>query len=214
MPRPAEMAATAGTAVSGYAGRLVQAGIPVPARGKFVLVNIPAYELIAFEDGEVALRSRVVVGRPATPTPELETPMEAVTFNPSWTPTPAMVRFEGARFAPPGPNNPLGQVLFQLDNDALIFLHDTNDRSYFDRSGRALSHGCIRVQQARALAAWVLDTPQNEIVEMIRGRSTRSVPLPAPVPVSLVYRTSLPAEDGGTATYPDIYGHGAEAAGR
>ncbi len=82
-------------------------GVDVPSRGRFVLVNIPSFELIAFENGDPVLRSRVVVGRRATPTPELETAIVAVKFNPSWTPTPAMMRWEGARYMPPGPRNPL-----------------------------------------------------------------------------------------------------------
>ena len=189
-----------------YLAALQTAGVTVPPSGKFILVNIPAFALVAFQDGAPVLRSRVVVGKPETPTPELETSLYAVTFNPSWTPTPAMRRFEGARFAPPGPANPLGQVLFALDNDALIFMHDTNDRSYFARAQRALSHGCVRVQEARALAAWALDMSAGEISALVRSGVTRSLPLASPIAVSLVYRTRFPEEGGGVTVYPDIYG--------
>ena len=193
-----------------YAGVLAHNGIAVPERGKFILVNIPAFELVAFEDVNAVLRSRVIVGRPATPTPELVSAMHAVTFNPSWTPTPSMVRYEGLRRMPPGPNNPLGQILFELDNDELIFLHDTNDRSLFDRPQRALSHGCIRVQQARALAAWVLGTSEAEVATMVQ-KGSHSVPLVTAIPVSLAYHTRFPDETGRIATYPDIYGRGQTA---
>lgn len=171
-----------------------------------MLVNIPAFELIALEDGRPVLRSRIIVGRPSTPTPELLSSLYAVRFNPSWTPTPAMVRYEGARPAPPGPNNPLGRILFELDNDELIFLHDTNDRSLFDRPDGALSHGCVRVEQARALAGWVLGKSDSDVAEMIASGVTRSVSLPTPIPVLLAYRTRFPQEDGTVRTYPDIYG--------
>jgi murein L,D-transpeptidase YcbB/YkuD len=190
---------------AGYAGVLARNGIAAPERGKFILVNIPAFELVALEDGNAVLRSRVIVGRPATPTPELTSAMHAVTFNPSWTPTPSMVRHEGLRRMPPGPNNPLGQILFELDNDELIFLHDTNDRSLFDRPQRALSHGCIRVQQARALAAWALGTSETEVAAMV-GQGSHSVPLATAIPVLLAYHTRFPDETGRIATYPDIYG--------
>lgn len=201
-------AAAAPVRPTGYAGVLAGNGIhlDVPSQGKFILVNIPGFELIALQDGVPALRSRVVVGRPATPTPELLSSMFAVKFNPSWTPTPSMIRNEGARFVPPGPNNPLGRILFELDNAELIFLHDTNDSSFFDRRQRALSHGCVRVQQARALAAWVLEVPEARIDAMVAGRDTHAVPLPRPVPVSFVYYTRFPDEDGRIATYPDVYG--------
>ena len=39
----------------------------IPARGKFILVNIPSFELIALQDGVPVLRSRVVVGRECRP---------------------------------------------------------------------------------------------------------------------------------------------------
>lgn len=158
---------------------------PVPAPGKSVLVDIAAFELVALQDGLPVFRSRVIVGRPGTPTPELTSNMYAIKFSPSWTPTPAMIRNEGARYMPPGPRNPLGRILFQLDNDQLIYLHDTNDRSLFKRDDRALSHGCVRVEEARQLASWALDVPLATVDEMVARGSTFSVSLPVPIPVSL-----------------------------
>ena len=64
----------------------------VPRRGRAILVNIPSYELIAFEDGKPVMRSRVIVGKPATPTPIMETETSVVRFRPTWTPTPDMIR--------------------------------------------------------------------------------------------------------------------------
>lgn len=200
-------------AVSELAAALRAIGIAVPPRGKLIVVNIPSFELVALEDGKPLLRSRVVVGRPSTPTPELSTAIWAVTFNPSWTPTPAMVRWEGARHMPPGPHNPLGRILFELDNDQLIFLHDTNDRRYFDRPVRAYSHGCVRVEKAHALAAWALDVTEAEIDRSIaRGRTHRET-LTTIIPVALVYRTRFPDDDGRLADYPDVYRQQTAAAG-
>jgi murein L,D-transpeptidase YcbB/YkuD len=159
----------------------------IPSQGKAIVVHILSFELVALEDGGPVLRSRVIVGRPATPTPELLSSMLSVRFNPDWMPTPSMIRNEGARYVPPGTNNPLGQLLFELDNDLLIFLHDTNDRSLFDRPNRALSHGCVRVEQARPLAAWVLGVSVHEVDAMVSRKVTSSAPLPTPIPVYLTY---------------------------
>ena len=63
-----------------------------------------------------------------------------------------MIRNEGLHYMPPGPQNPLGRMMFDLDNDEFIYLHDTNEKTLFKREQRALSHGCVRVEQARALA--------------------------------------------------------------
>ena len=169
----------------------------ISARGKYILVDIPAFELIAFEDGAPALHSRVIVGRPQTPTPQLVTSMYAITFNPSWTPTPAMVRNEGLRFVPPGPNNPLGRILFKLANDQLIFLHDTNQKDLFNRAQRALSHGCVRVEQARPLAAWALGVTVGDIDAMIALGTTTAVRLPESIPVALAHPTQAARQPAG-----------------
>jgi len=180
-------------------------GVDIPARGKFVLVNIPSFELVALQDGEPVLRSRVVVGKPAATTPEMLSSMFAVQFNPSWTPTPSMIRNEGLHYMPPGPQNPLGRIMFALDNDEFIYLHDTNEKALFNRGQRALSHGCVRVEQARALAAWSLGVSEREIDSMISQGKTYSVPLNEIIPVALVYFTRFPDEHGQLVSHPDIY---------
>lgn len=179
--------------------------LAIPARGKFILVNIPSHELIAIQDGEPVLRSRVVVGKPALRTPELLSPMLAVRFNPAWVPTPAMIRNEGAVPVPPGPNNPLGRLMFEMDNDEFIFLHDTNQKGLFRQARRAFSHGCVRVEQARPLAAWALDVSEREIDSMIASRRTYSVPLSQEIPVFLGYYTRFPDQEGRLVSHADIY---------
>ena len=210
---PTPAAATAPAVVpepppGAYVSLLHDQGIEaaIPSRGKFILVNIPSFELIALQDGVPVLRSRVVVGRPATPTPELLSSMVAVRFNPSWMPTPSMIRNEGLHYMPPGPDNPLGRMMFDLDNDELIYLHDTNEKGLFRRGQRALSHGCVRVEQARSLAAWSLDVSEEAIDSMI-SRGTYSVPVPEVIPVSLVYYTRFPDENGQVVAYSDLYAH-------
>jgi murein L,D-transpeptidase YcbB/YkuD len=206
-PVAAGPVAAAEPAPSAYVSMLHSQGVEtaIPPRGKFVLVNIPSFELIALQDGVPVLHSRVVVGKPAAPTPELLSSMFAVQFNPAWTPTPLMIRNEGLHYMPPGPQNPLGRMMFDLDNDEFIYLHDTNEKGLFKREQRALSHGCIRVEQARALAAWSLGVSEQEIDAMVARGTTYSVPLPEIIPVALVYYTRFPDEAGHVASYPNIY---------
>jgi murein L,D-transpeptidase YcbB/YkuD len=194
-------------APSAYVSMLRSQGVEtaIPSRGKFILVNIPSFELIALQDGAPVLRSRVVVGKSAAPTPELLSSMVAIQFNPAWTPTPLMIRNEGLHYMPPGPQNPLGRMMFDLDNDEFIYLHDTNEKGLFNRAQRALSHGCVRVEQARALAAWSLGVSEQEVDAMVSQGKTYSVPLPEIIPVSLVYYTRFPDERGQVAAHPDIY---------
>jgi murein L,D-transpeptidase YcbB/YkuD len=206
-PAAGAPAAAPEPAPSAYVSMLRSQGVEmaIPSRGKFILVNIPSFELIALQDGVPALRSRVVVGKPAAPTPELLSSMFAIQFNPAWTPTPLMIRNEGLHYMPPGPQNPLGRMMFDLDNDEFIYLHDTNEKGLFKREQRALSHGCIRVEQARALAAWSLGVSEEEIDTMIARGRTHSVPLPEIIPVALAYYTRFPDERGQLASHPNIY---------
>jgi len=192
---------------SAYVSMLRSQGVEtaIPPHGKFILVNIPSFELIALQDGVPVLRSRVVVGKPAAPTPELLSSMFAIQFNPAWTPTPLMIRNEGLHYMPPGPQNPLGRMMFDLDNDEFIYLHDTNEKGLFKREQRALSHGCVRVEQARALAAWSLGVSEQEIDAMVARGTTYSVPVPEIIPVSLAYYTRFPDERGQVASHPNIY---------
>ena len=159
------------------------------------------------QDGEPVLRSCVVLGKPATPTPEMTASMVAIRFNPDWTPTLSMVRNEGLHYEPPGPQNPLGRMMFDLDDDELIFLHDTNEKQLFNRGRRALSHGCICVQQTRALAAWSLGVSEKDVDAMVARGYTYAVPVPENIRVALVYSLRLPDEHGEIISYPDVYSH-------
>lgn len=51
---------------------------------RYLLVNIPAYELLLSDNGEIALRSRVIVGKPKKPTPILSSEIKSMVINPSW----------------------------------------------------------------------------------------------------------------------------------
>lgn len=57
----------------------------LPSAGKVLVVNIPSGVVTAYEDGEPVIESRAVVGKPATPTPELDTRVTFVRPNPTWT---------------------------------------------------------------------------------------------------------------------------------
>lgn len=101
---------------------------------------------------------------------------------------------------PPGPSNPLGQIRFSLTNGMSIYLHDTPNEALFRRAHRALSHGCVRVADPIALAAFVLAaepdwTPQRIRQAMASPRSW-SHPLREPVPVHFLYLTAWADEDG------------------
>lgn len=183
-------------------------GVPLglPVEGKMIVVNIPAFELIAFEDGEPAFRSRVIVGAPWHRTPRLETHTTAVRFRPTWRPTPSMLasgEYQD-RVWPAGPDNPLGLLAVRLEEGMLVYLHDTNHRELFARETRAMSHGCVRVQRWDELAAWLLGTDLEQVHDWANGSRTFDVPTEQ-VPVVLGYFLNFPDDTGETRHFEDIY---------
>jgi len=111
----------------------------------------------------------------------------------------------------PGPDNALGLVKFMLPNPYNVYLHATPAQRLFSRSRRAFSHGCIRVSDPVALAAYVLrDTPEGwtpgAVAKAMQASHSSRVDLAKPIRVMILYGTALALEDGSTSFFPDIYG--------
>lgn len=67
-----------------------------------------------------------------------------------------------------GEGNSLGRMIFRFPNDFAVFLHDTNNPSAFNRSVRAVSHGCIRVERPLDLAVFLMDDPDDYTIDLLR----------------------------------------------
>ncbi len=125
----------------------------------------------------------------------------------------AMLRSGKARLRQrPGPDNALGLIKFVLPNPYSVYLHSTPERQLFARDRRALSHGCIRVSDASALAAYLLeDTPGGWDVPAIEaatcGSETFTVRLAKPVPIFILYGTVVIDAGGDVLFFDDVYGY-------
>lgn len=222
---------------------------------RFVMVNIPSYQLIAF-DGEYnpALQSKVVVGGRTTRTPMKKLDIVSLKFNPTWTPTTNMAKrmlfkngtldtdyvmrhnltpyLDGKEISFDdlvdmdltkseynqmqhrltftqgfGKNNPLGSLKFETNSKDNIYLHDTNQPNLFNKNKRALSSGCIRVQNYLALASWLkYDDPnkQDNIENLIKKDKTYYHSIKR-TPVYFTYFTTLINEEGKLIEFDDIY---------
>ena len=116
----------------------------------------------------------------------------------------------------PGPKNALGLVKFIFPNQYNVYMHGTPEQELFARSRRDFSHGCIRVEDPVALAAWVLRDKPEWTVDKIRatmnGDTTVQVNLDKPIPVLILYSTAVVDPDGEVRFFDDIYGYDASLA--
>jgi murein L,D-transpeptidase YcbB/YkuD len=100
----------------------------------------------------------------------------------------------------PGPTNSMGKMKFPFPNGQDIFLHDTPTREHFAKAQRTISNGCVRLEDAKRFARWILG---REPVAPSADTEVR-VQLPAGVPIYLTYLTAQPTSEG--LTYlKDVY---------
>ncbi|HKT15544.1 MAG TPA: L,D-transpeptidase family protein [Allosphingosinicella sp.] len=190
---------------------------------RYVIVNVPAFTVALIEDGRVVARHKVVVGKPATATPQLNAVATGVIFNPWWeVPDSIADEVQGKKGyvtvkygdkvhyrQPPGPKNALGQMKVVMPNNYAIYLHDTPSKTLFSKSVRAFSHGCIRTQNALGFAELLLGNPQWDKAAITKalasGKTVRADAI-SPTPVYIAYFTAAAlADNKGILTYTDLY---------
>jgi L,D-transpeptidase YcbB len=206
--------------------------LPRALGSRYIYVNVPAFQLRAFDKGEPVLEMKVIVGQEYEDkaTPVFSDSMETVVFRPYWNITPDIQAKEiepklasnpgylaandmeyyndgGQRRIRqrPGPKNSLGFVKFLFPNDFNIYLHDTPNHELFDKDVRAFSHGCIRVEKPDELAQWVLGWDASKVEQAMReGADNRGVKLPQKIPVYIAYGTTY-VRDGQLFFGNDLY---------
>ena len=104
----------------------------------------------------------------------------------------------------PSEDNALGELKILFPNKHAIYMHDTPSKNLFERDSRAFSHGCIRLQRPRDMAAAVLGTSVDYVATKI-GQGHSSEKLAKKVPVYIAYFTAWPNMDGKVAYFADIY---------
>jgi L,D-transpeptidase YcbB len=113
---------------------------------------------------------------------------------------------------PPGRGNALGRLKIDFPNRHAIYLHDTNQKHLFAREQRAFSHGCVRLEHPRELAAALLGTRVADIDRKIVTGETQTERVTGDIPVYLAYFTAWPDAHGNVRFYKDIYDRDAHLA--
>src|SRR5688572_3877609 len=204
-----------------------QRWLPRSLGSRYIHVNVPAFRLEAYEDGQKKLEMRVVVGSEfeGRSTPVFSDSLAHVVFRPYWNVTPNIAAKE---FFPkygtnlpdgyetwrengqlrirqrPGEANSLGLVKFMFPNAFNIYLHDTPSKALFAQADRAASHGCIRLEKPDKLAELVLGWDAASVRRAMDGTDNRTVVLPDKIPVYIVYLTAY-VRDGHLHFSDDVY---------
>jgi murein L,D-transpeptidase YcbB/YkuD len=206
--------------------------LPRELGSKYIIVNVPSFHATLVQDGVTRWKQRAIAGKLSTPTPELSALATGVILNPWWE-VPKSIEHEAAgkkgfvpvtgpdgeiqRWRqPPGPTNALGQLKFVMPNSKAIYLHDTNARSRFNDSVRALSHGCVRTQHVLDLATLLLGDDNGQwtpdrIQAALASKKTVEASFVKPVPVYIVYFSDAALIDGSIIDYKDLYNRDAKA---
>jgi murein L,D-transpeptidase YcbB/YkuD len=104
----------------------------------------------------------------------------------------------------PSEANALGELKILFPNKHAIYMHDTPQKSLFDRDSRAFSHGCVRLNDPRGMAAAVLGTTVDHIAQKLKqGHSSERVT--RKIPVYVAYFTAWPEMDGKVEYFGDVY---------
>ena len=223
--------------------------VPHDLGERYVLINVPAYQMQVMEGDKPALAMRVIVGKPENPTPFFSDQMTYVVFSPYWNIPPDILKNEALPHVAedpdwlrrnnmevvgasgdvvdataidwkdeeavkavrirqaPGPENALGLVKFIFPNNFSVYLHDTPTDQLFFKDRRALSHGCIRVENPVGLAHYVMrERPEwtpDRIATAMHAQEEKTVKLKTPIPVHIGYWTAWVEPDGKTVTYTD-----------
>ena len=153
----------------------------------YVMVNIPDFTLKVVHDHQEQWHTKIVAGKPQTPTPLLTASMDTILVNPSWHVPQSIIQNEllprygrdpniftrmGLKVKrrpdgtltvtqPPGAANALGRIKFNFPNKFQVYLHDTPQKQLFAADKRAFSHGCMRVEDPTKFGEVMLHLAMN-----------------------------------------------------
>jgi len=204
--------------------------IPINLSQRYIIINIPAFTLYAYDQDSLNFTMNVVVGKDVHKTVVFSGDIKYIVFSPYWNVPPSIMKNEilpAIRKNPeyvkknnmewngnsirqkPGPANSLGLVKFLFPNSYNIYLHDSPAKSLFGSQSRAFSHGCIRLAEPKKLAEYLLKDEGSWDVDKINAAmhagKEKYVTLKNPVPVFIGYLTAWVDGQGRLNFRKDIY---------
>ena len=135
------------------------------------MVNIPAAQVEAVEDGVVANRHIAVVGRPSRPSPDVDSKITEVNFNPYWTVPVSIVRRDLIPLMQKDPKYLASEHIRIFDQHhkeltaSQIDWHSDDAVNYLFKQdpGSFNSLGKIRIQFPSPDGVYMHDTPEKNL---------------------------------------------------
>jgi murein L,D-transpeptidase YcbB/YkuD len=205
----------------------------------FIQVNLPEYVVELYQNQLRARRHKAVIGYAfgsgGGRTKQFHSEVNEIMLNPSWMPSDGILKNEllskeraepgyledngfqwttrknGTRavFQSPGPGNALGRALLRFPNKNNIYLHGSPDQTQFTQARRAMSHGCVRVQDIEGLAIHLAESDGvmdgASIWEQIESRQPRRVKLRRPIAIHFEYVLTVVDDSGFVRFLPNVY---------
>lgn len=110
----------------------------------------------------------------------------------------------------PGDDNALGKIKFLFNNKSSVYLHDTPAKEPFNWDMRAVSHGCVRLENPQGLAQQLFGpgATYNKIAKAMGEDNPEptTIGLPTKMPVYITYITCWVDDRGVIQFRPDVYG--------
>lgn len=210
--------------------------LPEKPAANRIVANIPEFKIHVYENNQEVFDMNIVVGKEGNSTVIFKDELKYIVFSPYWNVPRSIVKNEilpAMRRNPaylarqnmeitqkgtvptirqrPGGKNALGKVKFLFPNNYNIYFHDTPAKSLFSKEKRAFSHGCMRLEEARKLAIYLLrDQPEwteEKIDQAMNAGKEKWVTLKQHIPVYVSYFTAWTDQEGLLHFRDDIYGH-------
>lgn len=192
--------------------------ISMPKGPEYVLVNIPEFKMYYYQNYEDMLNMKIVVGKRSMRTPVFNRKMKYIVKNPRWNVPPSIFKnefadksdeylkkhgyafnSEGKLYQKSGSKNALGLVKFLFPNKFNVYMHDTPSKSLFNKTVRAFSHGCMRLEKPLEflnILGYEYDTKKNKWITLKNQ-----------IPVYVEYHTVWVNDKGIVQFRNDIYGY-------
>lgn len=157
-------------------------------QGTFVIVDIAGYKVAMYRDGHPIWRSRVQVGKPVRNTPVFQAEISYITFNPTWTVPPTILKQDVLPKIQNDPGYLAANQIRVLDREGNVLDPSTVDWSnprgltLRQDAGPDSSLGQVVIRFPNEYSIYLHDTPHRELfAKTVRATSSGCIRVENPL---------------------------------